>query len=366
MKWFEKQLNFDIWLLASVLVLSFFGLLMVYSTSFALSMEKYGNPYYFLKREIVYVVVGLVLMAAAMHFNHEKLCSLSSLFMITAFVGLVVVFFFPASRGAHRWIKLPIFHPQPSELAKLAIILYFSHSLAKRQDKLKKFLPGLAPYLAVLGVYILLVLAEPDFGGALSIALLGFTLLFTAGVKTTYLAGIVAVALPPGIYFMASEEYRWRRLVAFMEPWHYSQNYAFQLIQSFLAFGNGGLFGVGLGMSHQKLFYLPDAHTDFIFSVIAEECGWIVVVAVILVYVLFLTRGAMVAIFSPNKQSCYLAMGITAMIAIPALINMAVVTGMLPTKGLVLPFLSWGGSSLLTNMFAAGILLNISAKRYQT
>ena len=365
MKWFERKLNFDIYMLASVLALSFFGLLMVYSTSFMLSQEKFGNPYYFFKRELVSLILGLVLMVVAMHFNHERWKYFGSLFMVVAFVGLVAVFFFPATRGAHRWIRFGPMPFQPSELAKLAVILYFANSLAKRQEKLKKLVSGLGPYFIILLVFVGLILKEPDFGGALAVALLGMVLFFTAEVRLGFLFGTTAAALPVGVYYLASEAYRWRRLVAFMAPWKYSQNVAFQLIQSFLAFGNGGLWGVGLGMSHQKLFYLPDAHTDFIFSVIAEEMGWLGVMAVILVYVMFITRGAITAMLSPNRYSCYLAMGITGMIALPAIMNMAVVTGLLPTKGLVLPFLSYGGNSLMINMFASGILLNISAKRYQ-
>jgi len=365
MKWFEKQLNFDIWLLGAVLALSFFGLLMVYSTSFILSVEKFGNPYHYLERELIFLIPGLVLMVAAMHTSHERIKYLGTLFLLIACIGLVAVFFFPASRGAHRWIKYAGFQFQPSELAKLGIIIYFANSLAKRQEKLNKLLTGLGPYFAIIGLLVVMVLAEPDFGGALSIALLGMIMLYTAAVRLSFLLGTSAAVLPFGIYFLMSEEYRWRRLVAFLHPWQYSRDYAFQLIQSFLAFGNGGLLGVGLGMGHQKLFYLPDAHTDFIFSVIAEEWGWAGVMAVILAFLVFITRGIMAAIFSPDRYSCYLATGITAMVGLPALINMAVVTGLLPTKGLVLPFLSYGGSSLLINLFAAGILLNISAKRYR-
>lgn len=365
MSWFEKKLNFDIWLLAAAIILSSFGALMVYSTSSILAMDKFGDQSYYLKREIVYLMAGFVLMAASMHFNHERLRFFSSLILIIAFAGLIAVFFFSPIRGAHRWIKFSSFQFQPSELARLAIVLYFAHSLSKRQEKLNRFLSGIGPYLAIIALFVILILAEPDFGGSLSIALLGMVVLFTAGVRLRYLLAASAAGLPIALYLLASEEYRWRRLIAFINPWAYSKDYAFQLVQSFLAFGNGGLFGVGLGMSHQKLFYLPDAHTDFIFSVIAEEWGWAGVIAVIAVFALFVTRGLIIAFFSPDRYSCYLATGITAMIALPAVINMAVVTGLLPTKGLVLPFLSYGGSSLLINLTASGILLNISAKRYQ-
>jgi len=365
MKWFEKQLNFDIYLLGALLALAFFGLLMVYSTSFALSMELHGNPYYYLKKEVIFLLAGLAAMVAAMHFNHERMGMFGSLFMLAAFAGLAAVFFFPPARGAHRWLGIAGYKFQPSELAKLAIILYFARSLAKRQEKLKKLITGLGLYLAIILAFAVMVMLEPDFGGALSIALLGMVMLYIAETRLSFLIAAAVVALPAAIYFLASETYRWNRLISFLEPWQHRDNYGFQLVQSFLAFGNGGLFGTGLGMGHQKLFYLPDAHTDFIFSVIAEECGWVVVLAVIMVYLVVITRGITAAVFAPDRYSCYLATGITAMIGLPAMINMAVVTGLLPTKGLVLPFLSYGGSSLLINMFAAGILLNVSAKRYR-
>ncbi len=365
MKWFEKGLNFDRWILVTVLALAFFGMVMIYSTSSVLAADRYHDGYYFLKKTLIALGLGLGLMIAAMRLDHNRLRVFGGMMLFISLLLLLIVFFFPAARGAHRWLHFGPFPFQPSEFAKLAIVIYLAHSLDKRQEKLGHFWSGVAPYLAIIGILVGIVLFEPDFGGALAIALLSFAILYTAGIKLKYLVSAGLAGTAAGLFFLTREEYRWQRLISFIDPWKYAKDEAFQLIQSFLAFGSGGLFGVGLGMSHQKMFYLPDAHTDFILSVIAEECGWVVVFAIIIAYAVFLTRGVWVALKSPNNYSRYLAMGLTLMIAMPAVINMAVVTGLLPTKGLVLPFLSYGGSSLIINMLAAGILLNVSAKRYQ-
>jgi len=365
MKIFEKQLNFDLWLLGAILALNIFGLVMVYSTSSILAQEYFQNPYFFLKRHIIWLALGMSLMFSFMHIDHHRLRIFAFPLVLFSLLLLTSVFFFPEVRGAHRWLRFGPIQFQPSELAKLSLVIYLAHLLDKRQKKLKYFFKGIFPYLSIIGAVVGLVLLEPDFGGALSIALLAFVMLYTAGARLSYLLGTALLSAPLVLYFLASEEYRWQRLIAFLNPWQYAKSAGFQLVQSFLAFGSGGLFGVGLGMSHQKLFYLPDAHTDFIFSVIGEELGWVGVMAVIIIFGIFITRGILVAIFSPSKYSCYLALGLTAMIGLSAVVNMAVVTGLLPTKGLVLPFLSYGGSSLVINLLACGILLNISAKRFR-
>jgi len=365
MKWFERDLNFDLWLLGAILILSLFGLIMVYSTSSILAQEYYQDPYFFLKKHLIWLGMGLSLMFLVMHLDHNHLRYFAFPLVVLAILLLAVVFVFPPIRGAHRWIHLGPIQFQPSEIAKLALVIYLAHSLAKRDENLKSFKKGFIPFLFIIGLVVGLVLIEPDFGGALSIALLALLMLYIAGVRLSYLIGAGLLSAPLLYFFLIHEDYRWQRIIAFLDPWQYAQSAGFQLIQSFFAFGSGGIFGVGLGMSHQKLFYLPDAHTDFIFSVIGEELGWIGVMVVIIIFGIFITRGLWVAILSPNKYSCYLAMGLTAMIGLPAVINMAVVTGLLPTKGLVLPFLSYGGSSLVINFICCGILLNISAKRYQ-
>ncbi len=365
MNWFEKNLNFDRWILITTFILAFLGLVMVYSTSSIFAADRYDDPYFFLKKTMISLSIGLMLLFIFMHFDHNRLRLLSGMMVFIAALLLVAVFFFPASRGAHRWLRLGLFPVQPSELAKLALVIYLAHSLSKRGDKLQDFIKGVAPYLVVIGVLVGLVLLEPDFGGALSIGALSLIILFAAGIRLRYLLIPSAAAIVLAPLFLLITGYNLERLTAFLHPWEYAKDESFQLIQSFLAFGSGGWLGVGLGMSHQKMFYLPDAHTDFIFSVIAEETGWLGVMLIIITFGVFLTRGIWVALKSPDAYSRNLAIGLTMMIIMPAVINMAVVTGLLPTKGLVLPFLSYGGSSLLVNMTAAGILLNISAKRYR-
>jgi len=363
MNWFEKNLNFDRWILVVVFTLAFLGLVMVYSTSSVLATDRYHNPYHFLKLGIIYLCLGLCLIIFFMHLDHNRLRFFSGMVLFIAILLLIAVLFFPAIRGAHRWLRFGMFRFQPSELAKLAMVIYLSHSLAKREDKLREFAKGVMPYLGITALIVVLVLAEPDFGGAIVIALLSGILLYTAGVKLKYLALSGAIAFVLGLTFLAQTEHNIERLICFLDPWKYRSEEAYQLIESFLAFGSGGLFGVGLGMSRIKMHFLPDAHTDFILAVIAEEAGFIGVFVIILLFGVFLTRGVWVSLYAPDAYSRYLAMGLTMMIVMPAVVNMAVVTGLLPTKGLVLPFISYGGSSLLINMSAAGILLNISAKR---
>ena len=365
LKWFEKGLNFDRWLLAVVLILCFFGLVMVYSTSTILAMDKYNDPYFFLRRHIIWLFLGLGMMLVMMHLNAERIRIFSGLGLILAVGLLISVFYLPPIKKVHRWIDLGPFLFQPSEFARLALVIYLSHSLAKRKDRPIEFLRHTLPNFLVIGIIAGLVFLEPDLGGAITIGLVGMVLLYIGGVRKTHLGLALVSGLAGAVYSVLKEDYQWARIKAFIDPWQFADNLGYQLAQSFLAFGSGGLFGVGLGMSHQKLYFLPDAHTDFILSVIGEEWGLIGVMGVILIFGIFITRGMTIALLSPDQYKCNLALGLTAMIGLPALVNMAVVTGLAPTKGLVLPFLSYGGSALVINMVAVGILLNVSAKRFQ-
>ena len=364
-RWFEKGLNFDRWLLGAVLLLCFFGLVMVYSTSTILSMDKYNDPYFFLRRHILWLFLGGALMLITMHLNAERIRAFSGLGIILAIGLLIIVFFLPPIKKVHRWIDLGPFLFQPSEFARLALVIYLSHSLAKRKDQPLEFFRHILPYFLIIGLIAGLVYFEPDLGGAITIGLIGMVLLYVGGVKKIYLGLAGALGVVGFVYSVLREDYQWARIKAFIDPWQFADNLGYQLAQSFLAFGSGGLFGLGLGMSHQKLYFLPDAHTDFILSVIGEEWGFIGVMGVIIVFGIFITRGMSIALLSPDQYHCNLALGLTAMIGLPAIVNMAVVMGLAPTKGLVLPFLSYGGSALLINLIAVGILLNVSAKRYQ-
>jgi len=285
-------------------------------------------------------------------------------------IALLVVVLIPGIgtevNGSRRWLRFLGYSFQPSELARLALVLYLACSLYRKGEKIRTFSYGFLPYLLISGLMMGLIFIEPDMGGAVTMGAIMLLMLFVAGARFSYLAGIVLLSAPVIFYFLASTEYRWRRVMATINPWDYWHDAGWQLVQSLLAFGNGGIFGVGLGEGRQKLFYLPDAHTDFILSVIGEELGFIGVAVVVALFVLIAVRGILVAVRSSTPFGAYLAFGITIMIVVPAIMNMMVVLGLLPTKGLVLPFVSYGGTALMVYLVAAGILMNVSAKMYRT
>jgi cell division protein FtsW len=251
---------------------------------------------------------------------------------------------------------------QPAEFAKLALIIYISYSLAKKGDRVQEFSIGYLPHLLVSALFIGLVVMQPDLGTAITFAALVFLLLFVGGVRSRYLFATGIAVIPLLGLAIAQTSYRLERLLAFLNPWRDPSDSSFQLLHSLLALGSGGPLGVGLGSGQQKLFYLPEAHTDFILAVIGEETGLVGVSLVLLLYGLMVYKGIKIALRAPNRYGTYLAFGLTMVIGLQALINGAVVMGLLPTKGLPLPFISYGGSSLLTNLAAIGILLNISSR----
>ena len=364
MKLFDRDQHTDGLLLISALFLVGIGIVMIYSTSSILAERYYHDPYYFLRRQLLAAALGLGVMYLATHFNYEhyRKFTLPLLLLSMALLGIVLIPEISAHRGSRRWLYLAGLSFQPSELAKLAMVIYLAQSLTRKQERIKQFKQGFLPYLLVAGVMIVLIFLEPDLGGALTMGVLVFVMLFAAGTRLSYLISAALAATPVLFWVLASSEKRWQRILAYLDPWDYAQSTGWQLVQSFLAFGQGGIFGMGLGGGMQKLFYLPDAHTDFIFSVIGEELGLMGVVALVLLFGIFITRGIQIALRAETPYGTFLALGIVSMIGIPALFNMAVVLGLLPTKGLVLPFVSYGGSALLINLLALGILLNISAK----
>jgi cell division protein FtsW len=265
--------------------------------------------------------------------------------------------------GARRWLTLGGFAFQPAELAKLSLVLYLAHSLAKKSDRITTFSVGVLPHLVVGGVFLGLIVMEPDLGTAVTLGLLLFLMLFVAGAKTWHLALIGLSALPVVAFAVMGAEYRMRRLLTFLDPWQDASKSGFQIIQSYIAFGSGQLWGRGLGESRQKLFYLPEAHTDFIFSVIGEEMGLIGALAVLALFAVIIMRGLRLAGKIEDPFSRHLAFGLTTLLALQALIHMSVVMGLMPTKGLVLPFISYGGSAMVINLIEAGILLSLSRGR---
>ena len=368
--WIERNLRFDLWTLLAVISLTGIGIVMIYSTS-SITAEQifHAESTFFLKKQLFSVLLGMVAMALAMHLNYEKLRLFVGPLLLLSLLLLIAVLIPGIGveiKGSRRWLRLAGFSFQPSELARLALVLYLAHSLTRKQDLIKSFTYGVLPYLLISGLMIGLIFVEPDMGGAVTLGLIVLVMLFAAGTRLSYLMGLVALSVPAVFYFMASAEYRWRRVKATINPWDYWHDAGWQLVQSLLAFGSGGIWGVGLGKGRQKLFYLPDAHTDFILSVIGEELGLIGVCAVVVLFMLIAVRGVTIALRASTPFGTFLAFGLTTMIVLPALINMAVVMGILPTKGLVLPFVSYGGTALIIYLIAAGILLNVSAKMYRT
>jgi cell division protein FtsW len=265
--------------------------------------------------------------------------------------------------GAARWIQLGPINIQPAEIAKVALILWLAYSLSKKRLQIRSFTVGFLPHALVAGLLMMLCLKQPDFGSAVMIGLLTFILLFSAGAKTGYLLGSMLFAAPVAYALIASSEYRMRRIQAFIDPFAHRYDVGYQISESLMSFGSGGATGVGIGDSRQKLFFLPEAHTDFISAIIGEELGFVGVVTLLAVFVLVVVRGLRAAFRAADDYGAYLAVGITMFVGAQAITNLAVAMGMLPTKGLVLPFVSYGGSSLIVNCAAVGILLNVSRPR---
>jgi cell division protein FtsW len=361
----QYQGHYDRTLLFAVLVLLVAGVVMVYSSSSIVALTTYDDPAYFMKRQILWGVIGLAVMAITMRIDH-RLLSDQRIVLAILIISLVLLAATLAPgigkmiNGSRRWLRYGMFSFQPSELAKFAIIVYMSYYIAKKGERLRDFINGLVPAYVVCGVFLAIAALQPDFGAAMTIAAVTFMLLFVGGAKLTHLGGTALVALPFVYYAVAHSAYRLRRIFSFLDPWADPQGAGHQIIQSFLAFGSGGIFGRGLGESRQKFLFLPERHSDFIYAVIGEELGLIGALAVLLLFLVILWRGVRIAFAAGDQFSRLLALGITFLICVQGMINMAVVTGLLPTKGITLPFVSYGGSSLVVTLGAMGVLLNIS------
>jgi len=347
----------------TVAVLVLVGIVMVFSSSAVYALEKYNDSYYFLKRQAVWCLLGTGVLLVVKKMDYRKLQQHTYPIMLATFLLLLAVMFPQVSKevgGARRWLTLGGFSFQPSELAKFALVLFIAKSLVKRADKLRDFAYGYLPNLVVLGFFFVPILFQPDFGTAVIICMVTFTMLFVAGLRKKFLFLSVLALIPFIASAVLSAEYRTRRIISFLDPWQDPSNAGFQAIQSFYAFGRGGYWGTGLGASHQKLFYLPEAHTDFIFSVIGEELGFLGTTAIVLLFSILIWRGFVTACRAKDPFGTHLATGLTLLIGFQAFINLGVTVGLLPTKGLTLPFISMGGSSMLITMLSVGILLNIS------
>lgn len=358
-----RKLAPDMWLGGAALVLVSIGIVMVYSASAILAADRFGDPYYFLKKQLFWVLLGLggLWAAQALDYKHLERAAVPLLIVAAALLVLVLVPpFGQAINGTRRWLRFGAVSFQPVELAKLAFVIYLARFLARRREEVRQFWRGPAEPALVAAALSALVLRQPDLGNSLTLPALAFTLLFLAGARPRHLLLLAAPALPPLAMAVYVAPYRWRRILTFFNPEADPLRSGFQIIQSHLAIGSGGLFGRGLGGSKQKLFYLPEPHTDFVFAVIGEELGLIGGIAVVLLFMALIWRGLRVGLQAPDLFGAYLALGLTTMLGTEAIVNLGVVTGSLPTKGLPLPFISFGGSALFMTMLATGVLLNVS------
>lgn len=357
--------SYDRWLLFITIVLIIFGTLMVYSSTSVVTpavKEKGITEFFYLKKHIFTVLIGIVCMFFVYRLRLSFIERMAIPLMVFSFLLLVFVFvpgFGITVNGATRWIRLGSLTFQPSELVKLSMIIFLAKYMSSDRYKTDSFVSFLKP-IFVMAIFQLVILKQRDFGAAMSLALLTLVMLFLSGTRLRYILLFLAFALPVVYKLIMEEPYRLKRIICFLNPWKEPQGCGFQLMQSFIALGSGGITGVGLGNSKQKLLYLPESHTDFIFSIAGEELGFIGVSAVVALFLLLFIRGISIANKAEVRFASYLAVGLSLMISLQVLINLAVTTGMMPTKGLPLPFISYGGSALLVNMVAIGILLNIS------
>lgn len=353
----------DFVLFLTVLMLLSVGLIMVFSASEYVTMVRYGDSFYFFKRQFLWALVGLIALFGMMNFDYFRLKRFIGPIVFIGFALLIAVLL-PGvgteTNGAQRWINLGFMSFSPAELVKLCMIMFVAFGLSKKADKIQSFKEGILPYLLAMVLAAGLILLQPDLGTAVVLSGTIFIMLFAAGARISHLTGLMglgAVAVALAIYF---EPYRMRRFLAFMDPEKDPQGTGYHIIQSLYALGSGGLFGLGLGQSKQKYLYLPENHTDFIFAILGEELGFIGASLVVLLFVVFVWRGLKIAVTSPDPFASLLAAGITSGIALQAFINMGVVTGSMPVTGVPLPFISYGGTSLLFTMAGIGIILNIS------
>ncbi|TAN24422.1 MAG: putative lipid II flippase FtsW [Acidobacteria bacterium] len=356
-----KKLAYDRTLFVTTLALVTFGLVMVFSASALMSAEQFRSPYSFLLRQGAGAVLGLIAMVVLMRLDYRKLREPQVVYPLLCLTVLllVAVFGLDRSHNTHRWIRMGPLSLQPSELAKPVLVLFLAFYLENKLRDVNEWLT-LGPILVCLVALCGLVVFEPDLGTTVALALIAATMLYVAGLRWKWMGYGALVSLPILYVLVFHVHYRRERILAFLHPWQHARNVAFQIVQSLIALGSGGWAGVGLMNGRQKLFFLPEAHSDFIFAVVGEEFGWVGCTLIVLAFLIFLWRGLRIARRAPDSFGRLLAIGVTAMIVIQALINFSVVTSILPDKGIPLPFISYGGSSLLFSLAAVGMLLSVS------
>ncbi|MGK5081957.1 putative lipid II flippase FtsW [Bdellovibrionota bacterium FG-1] len=357
----------DLVLLLTVIAMVVFGLLMVYSSSFIYAQEKTGDGFAFIKKQLVFATLGFTALIAVCRVDYRRWAKWAYPGLALSVVLLALVFVPGLGTrvlGAQRWLKLGPLTFQPGELAKFAVIFFVARQLDRKQDRVHTLAAGVLAQFVVPLPAMLLLLFQPDFGTTVMITLVIFLLMFLAGVPKRYLASALVLAALVGTVLVLGSSYRRQRLMTFMDPWKDPGGKGFQILQSLVGLHQGGFWGVGLGNGKEKLFFLPEAHNDFIFSVIGEELGFLGILAVIVAYLVFIYRGLKIALKAhqqyEDRFGMLLAAGITLALGLQGFVNMAVVLGLLPTKGLTLPFISYGGSALLVDLFAVGVLLSVA------
>lgn len=352
----------DFVIFITTLALVGIGLIMVFSSSSVTANINYDDPYHFFKKQLVWAILSIVAMIIVMKINLSRLKDFAVPLLVVSLVclALVVTPLGVEVKGSSRWFQLGPARFAPSELAKLAMVLFLAKSMEANINKIGSFTKGVLPYIFMLALVCGLIMLQPDLGTAFALAGTVFCMLLVAGAKWSHLGGVTLLGLSAVAAAIIYEPYRMQRVVAFANPWKYASDEAFQTIQSLYALGSGGLFGVGLGYSRQKFFYLPEQHTDFIFAILGEELGFIGAILVVLLFLLFAWRGFKIAMNAPDNFSSLLAAGVTIMIVFQAAINIGVVSGALPVTGITLPFISYGGTSLLFSLIGVGLLLNVS------
>jgi cell division protein FtsW len=357
-----RKLKSDKLLFTATLLLVCTGIVMVYSASAVMAMQRFQNPYLFLVKQVAWALIGLAALPIVMRVDYRNYRQPAVIWTALGVAGLalVAVLFAPRVNGATRWIGLGPLGIQPSELAKIAVILFMAALLERRMERIDEVGYSLLPIGIVLGGVVGLVLAEPDLGTAACIVMIAAMMVFAAGISYRYLIGLMLAGVPAVYFLIATSDYRMRRVTAFLDPWADPLGDGWQMIQSMIAVGTGGVFGRGLMGGVQKLFYLPEPHNDFIYSVIGEELGLIGTTLVLACFCVIAWRGLRTAVRAPDRFGAFLAIGLTTMVAFQAFFNISVVLGLLPPKGIPLPFVSAGGSSLLINLMGMGILLNVS------
>jgi cell division protein FtsW len=358
----SRKLKSDKVLFIATLLLVALSVVMVYSASAPMALDRYGRATRFLTTQAMWAVLGIALLTVVMRIDYRYYREPKFIWTGLAFVGfaLVGVYFRAPMNGARRWFGVGGIGVQPSELAKLVAIFFIAALLERRMHRIDEVTYSLLPIVVVVLGLVALILPEPDFGTSMAILTIAAVMIFAAGLNWRYLVGVALVALPAIYIVIMGSAYRRRRTLAFLDPWDDPLGDGFQIIQSLIAIGTGGVWGKGLMNGVQKLFYLPEPHTDFIYSVISEELGLIGATAVVICFCVVAWRGMRVALRAPDSFGAFLALGLTTMVAVQALVNISVVLGLMPTKGIPLPFVSAGGSSLLINLVGMGILLNVS------